>query len=128
MLRVAELVRHAVSDILARRELNDPDLEAKVVSVPRVAMSPDLKLATIYVLPLGGADPKPVLGALDRHRRFLRGEVAARVNLRFAPELRFRADTTFDNVAKIDALFRSDKVRQDLDATPPQPDDADPVA
>ncbi len=116
MLRVAELVRHASADVLARGEINDPVLETHVVTVPRVKMSPDLKLATIYVMPLGGKDVKAVIAALDRHRAFLRGEIARKVNLKFAPDIRFKMDDTFDNAAKIDALLNSEKVRRDLDA------------
>jgi ribosome-binding factor A len=123
MLRVAELVRHAMADLLSRGDLNDPVLATHVVTVPRVQMSPDLKLATLYVMPLGGGDSVPVIEALDRHRRFLRGEIAHRLNLKFAPDLRFRVDQTFDNVAKIDALLRSDKVRADLASSG---DDASP--
>ena len=110
MLRVAELIRHAVSELLSRGELNDPLLDSHPVTVPRVAMSPDLKLATIFILPLGGRDSAPVLAVLDKHRKFLRTEVAHRINLKFAPDLRFRVDTTFDNVSKIEALLNSDKV------------------
>jgi ribosome-binding factor A len=117
MLRVAELVRHAMSELLARGELNDPVLDTHVVTVPRVKMSPDLKLATIYVMPLGGADSAPVLAALARHTKFLRGEVARRINLKFAPDVRFRIDETFDDAAHIDQLLNSPQVRRDL--TPP---------
>jgi ribosome-binding factor A len=77
-------------------------------------MSPDLKLATAYVMPLGGRDEKAVLQALDRNRKALRAEVAQRVNLKFAPDLRFLRDETFDEAARIEALLRSDKVRQDI--------------
>ena len=115
MLRVAELIRHAVSDLLARSDLNDPVIDSHPITVPRVAMSPDLKLATIYVLPLGGRDSTPVLAALDRHRKMIRTEVAHRINLKFAPDVRFRLDDTFDKVSKIEALLNSDKVRRDLD-------------
>lgn len=118
MLRVGELVRHAMSDLLARGELNDPVLESHVVTVPRVKMSPDLKLATVYIMPLGGADSGPVLAALDRHRKFLRGEVARRINLKFAPDVRFRIDETFDNAAHIDRLLNSPQVRRDLPDAP----------
>jgi ribosome-binding factor A len=114
MLRVAELVRHAMSDLLSRGDLNDPVLATHVVTVPRVTMSPDLKLATLYVMPLGGQDRAPVLAALERHRRFLRSGIATRLNLKFAPEIRFRLDESFDNVAKIDALLNSERVRADL--------------
>ena len=118
MLRVAELIRHALAELLSRGGIQDPILEASIVTVPRVKMSPDLKLATVFVLPLGGKDTEAVLDALDKHRKFLRGEVARRVNLKSAPELRFKADDSFDNAAEIDALFRSEKVRQDLSTAP----------
>jgi ribosome-binding factor A len=118
MLRVAELVRHSVAGMLTRGEVNDPVLDKHVVTVSRVKMSPDLKLATVYVMPLGGKDEDEVLRALDRHKKFLRGEIAHAVNLKFAPEVRFRIDDSFDNVARIDALLNSDRVRRDLE----QPD------
>lgn len=116
MLRVGELIRHAMSDLLSRGEINDPVLETHVVTIPGVRMSPDLKLATIFVMPLGGQDVKPVITALDRHKKFLRGEIARRINLKFAPDIRFRMDESFDAAAKIDALLNSDKVRADLTA------------
>ena len=114
MLRVAELIRHAMSDLLSRGEILDPVLEKHVVTVPNVRMSPDLKLATIYVMPLGGQDAKEVIEALDRNKKFLRGEIARRVNLKFSPDLRFRKDEGFDASSKIDAILNSPKVRQDL--------------
>jgi ribosome-binding factor A len=114
MLRVAELIRHAMSDLLSRGEILDPVLEKHVVTVPNVRMSPDLKLATIYVMPLGGQDAKEVIEALDRNKKFLRGEIARRVNLKFSPDLRFRQDEGFDASSKIDAILNSPKVRQDL--------------
>ncbi len=120
MLRVAELVRHAVSEVLSRGEINDPVLETNVVTAARAKMSPDLKLATVYVMPLGGRDLDAVLSALDRHKAYLRGEVARRVNLKFAPELRFRADDAFDKFDRIDALLNSDKVKRDLAADEPE--------
>ena len=78
-------------------------------------MSPDLKLATVYVMPLGGKDVDEVLAALERHKKFLRAEVAHQVNLKFAPDVRFKADSSFDNAARIDALLRTPEVRRDLD-------------
>jgi ribosome-binding factor A len=114
MLRVAELIRHAASELLSRGEINDPVLEKHVITVPRVKMSPDLKLATLYVMPLGGKASDEVLKALDKHRAYLRGEIARKVNLKFAPDIRFKVDDTFDNFAQIDALLNSDKVRRDL--------------
>jgi ribosome-binding factor A len=114
MLRVAELIRHAMADLLTRGTINDPVLEGHVVTVPRVKMSPDLKLASVYVMPLGGKAATDVIAALDRHKKYLRTEIAHRINLKFAPEIRFKIDDSFDNVAKIDALLNTDKVKQDL--------------
>jgi ribosome-binding factor A len=114
-LRVGELIRHALAEMLARGEIHDDVLAAHVVTIPEVRMSPDLRLATIYVMPLGGKDAGPVLEALERHRRYIRGEVAEAVNLKFAPDIRFLADETFEEAARIDRLLASDKVRQDLD-------------
>jgi ribosome-binding factor A len=112
--RVAELVRHALAEVLARGDIQDPVLTSHVVTIPEVRMSPDLKLATAYVMPLGGQDERDVLAALERNRKILRQEVARRVNLKFAPDLRFRRDETFDEAARIDALLRSEKVRRDV--------------
>jgi ribosome-binding factor A len=115
MLRVAELIRHSVAESLSRGDVLDPVLETHVVTVPRVRMSPDLKLATIFVMPLGGLDSTEVIAALERNKKFLRGEVVRKVNLKFAPDIRFRLDESFENAAKIDALLNSPKVRGDLD-------------
>ncbi len=115
MLRVAELIRHSMADLLTRGGVADPVLETHVITVPKVQMSPDLKLATVFVMPLGGKDADEVLQALDRNKKFLRGEVSRKINLKFAPDFRFRVDTDFDNASKIDALLNSDKVRRDLD-------------
>ncbi|HYI88454.1 MAG TPA: 30S ribosome-binding factor RbfA [Beijerinckiaceae bacterium] len=112
--RVAELVRHALAEVLARGDLQDDVLAAHVVTIPEVRMSPDLRLATAYVMPLGGRDEDAVLAALTRNRKALRTEVAQRVNLKFAPDLRFLRDETFDEAARIDALLRSEKVKRDV--------------
>jgi ribosome-binding factor A len=114
MLRVAELIRHALSDLLSRGTIMDPALEGKVITVPDVRMSPDLKLATAYVMPLGGKDLKEVLEALERNKKALRTEVAHKISMKFAPDLRFRADTSFDYNASVDAILQSPKVKQDL--------------
>jgi ribosome-binding factor A len=114
-LRVGELVRHAVAELLQRGEIHDEVLASHALTIPEVRMSPDLRLATIFVMPLGGKDLEAVLAALDSHKRYIRGEVARAVNLKFAPDVRFRADTTFDEALRIDRLLASDKVRQDLD-------------
>ena len=115
MLRVAELIRHSMAELLARGNVLDPVLETNVVTVPRVRMSPDLKLATIFVMPLGGQNANEVIAALERNKKFLRGEVVRKVNLKFAPDIRFRMDESFENAARIDALLNSPKVRGDLD-------------
>ncbi len=83
--------------------------------MPEVRLSPDLKLATAYVIPLGGADTEAVIEALNRHTRFIRGEIAHAVNLKFAPDIRFRRDETYEEASRIDALLASPKVRQDVD-------------
>ncbi|MGB8399913.1 30S ribosome-binding factor RbfA [Bradyrhizobium sp.] len=113
-LRVGEIVRHAVADILSHGHVHDPDLEGHIITVAEVRMSPDLKLATIYVMPLGGRDTETVLAALDRNRKFLRGEIAHRVNLKFAPDIRFRADARFDEAERIEKLLRTPAVQRDL--------------
>ena len=114
--RVAELVRHALAEVLSRGDIQDPVLTSHVVTVPEVRMSPDLKLATAYIMPLGGQDERPVIEALERTKKVLRQEVARRVNLKFAPDLRFRRDETFEEAARIDALLRSEKVRRDIES------------
>jgi len=113
-LRVGEIVRHAIADILAHGSARDADLEGHIITVPEVRMSPDLKLATIYVMPLGGRDTDKVLAALDRNRKSLRGEIARRVNLKFAPDVRFRLDDRFDEAERIEKLLRTPAVRRDL--------------
>jgi ribosome-binding factor A len=113
-LRVGELVRHAVSELLTRGEVHDPVLEGHLITVPEVRMSPDLRLATIYVMPLGGKDIEQVLEALERNKRFLRGEIARHVNLKFAPDIRFHADERFDEAERIEKLLRSPAVQRDL--------------
>jgi ribosome-binding factor A len=114
-LRAGELVRHALAEILSRGEVHDPVIQARPITVPEVRMSPDLRQATVYVIPLGGRDAEAVLGALDRNKRFLRGEIARRVNLKFAPDIRFRIDERFDEAERIEKLLRSPEVRRDLD-------------
>jgi len=113
-LRVGEAVRHAVADILIHGDVHDPELEGHTITVPEVRMSPDLKLATIYVMPLGGRDTEIVVAALERNKKFLRGEVARRVNLKFAPDIRFRVDERFDEAERIEKLLRTPAVQRDL--------------
>jgi ribosome-binding factor A len=103
-----------VADILSQGSVHDADLEGHIITVPEVRMSPDLRLATIYVMPLGGRDTEIVLSALDRNRKYLRGEIAHRVNLKFAPEIRFRVDERFDEAERIEKLLRTPAVQRDL--------------
>lgn len=116
-LRIGELIRHALAEMLARGDIYDDVLATHVVTIPEVRLSPDLRLATIYVMSLGGEDVKPVLAALERHKRYIRGEIAHAVNLKFAPDIRFMADETFDEAQRIDEILRSPKVAQDLKKT-----------
>jgi ribosome-binding factor A len=126
--RVAELIRHALAEVLQRGDIQDPVLSAHVITVPEVRMSPDLKLATAYIMPLGGQNEAPVIAALERNKKALRQEVARRVNLKFAPDLRFLRDATFDEADRIDALLRTDKVRRDLETQKSDGDDSGPEA
>jgi ribosome-binding factor A len=114
-LRAGEVIRHAMAEILARGDVHDPVIETHLITVPEVRTSPDLRLATVYVMPLGGQDETDVLAALDRNKRYLRGEIARRVNLKFAPDIRFRIDERFDEAERIERLLRSPQVRRDLD-------------
>ena len=114
MLRVGELVRHALAQIFARGDIEDEALDGAVITVPEVRMSPDLKLASAYVMPLGGERAAEIVEALNRHQRFIRGRVAPEIDLKFAPEIRFFVDETFEEFGKIDALLRSDRVQRDL--------------
>ena len=114
-LRVGELIRHALADMLTRGEIHDDVLAGHVVTIPEVRISPDLRLATIYVTTLGGEDIAPVLAALDRNRKYIRSEVAHVVNLKFAPDIRFRVDDRFAEAERIDKLLRSPDVKRDLD-------------
>ena len=114
-LRVGELIRHELADMLTRGDIHDPVIQAHLITVPEVRMSPDLRLATIYVMPLGGRDVEAVIAALDRNKRYVRGEIARRVNLKFAPEIRFRADEQFDEAERIEKLLRTPAVQRDLD-------------
>jgi ribosome-binding factor A len=122
MLRVAELIRHTMAELLVRSAIGDPVLESQAITIPEVRMSPDLKLATIYVMPLGGRTIADVVAALDRHKKVLRGEIARRINLRFAPDIRFMADPSFEYAAKIDALLELPEVKRDLSKKQDKPE------
>ena len=115
-LRVGELVRHAMAELLSRGDVHDPVIAGHLITVPEVRMSPDLRLATIYVIPLGGKDESAVVAALERNKKFLRTEVAHRINLKFAPDIRFRLDDRFDEAQRIDELLRRPEVQRDLES------------
>src|SRR5881392_4118579 len=114
-LRVGELIRHALAEMLSRGDIHDAVIEGHLITVPEVRMTPDLRLATIYVMPLGGRDWKEVVAALERNKKFLRGEIAHRINLKFAPDIRFRIDDRFDEAERIEKLLRTPEIRRDLE-------------
>ncbi|MGD0420157.1 MAG: 30S ribosome-binding factor RbfA [Xanthobacteraceae bacterium] len=113
-LRVGELIRHALAELFSRGEIHDPVIETHMITVPEVHMSADLRLATIYIVPLGGRDEQKVLDALETNKRYMRGEIARRINLKFAPEIRFRIDDRFDEAERIEKLLQTPEVRRDL--------------
>ena len=113
-LRVAELIRRTLSDVLMRGDIHDPALSGISITVGEVTTSPDLKVATAYVLPLGGSQADEMLAALNANRSELRRAVNKALTLKFSPELRFRIDETFDRLDRTRALFYRDDVRRDL--------------
>src|SRR5271169_6843463 len=114
-LRVGELIRHELAEMLSRGDIHDPVIEDHLITVPEVRMSPDLRLATIYVMPMGGRNAEKVVAAFEQHKKFLRAEIAHRINLKFAPDIRFRIDERFEEAERVDKLLRSPDVKRDLD-------------
>lgn len=123
MLRVGELIRHAMTEILARGDMPDPVFAQAFVTIPEVRMSPDLRLATIFVTLHDRKSEKPVFAALEANKRMLRTDIAHRVNLKFAPDIRFRLDDRLEEVSKIEALLRSPRVQRDIAKPLPGVDD-----
>lgn len=113
-LRVGEMIRHALAEMLTRGDIHDDVIAAHVITISEVRMSPDLKLAKAYVMPLGGEDIEPVIKALTRHKGIIRRDIARAVQLKYAPDLKFFADESFDEANRIDALLHSPQVRRDL--------------
>jgi ribosome-binding factor A len=111
---VGELIRHELASIFARNELRDPDLEGRIITCSEVRVSPDLRHATVFVSDLGGAHTNEVVRGLARCRKFLRGEIGHRIETKFTPDLKFVADTLFDDAARMEALLKSDKVARDV--------------
>ena len=116
MLRIAEQVRAAITQVLQRGDVRDPVIEKTLIAISEVRMSPDLKIATAFVTPLGVSDHSEVIEALNKHAKYIRGRLGPQLRqLKYMPEVRFRDDTSFDNYKKIDALLRSPEVSRDLD-------------
>jgi ribosome-binding factor A len=125
-LRVGEIMRHAVASVLARGQIMDPDLDGKIITVPEVRLSPDLKIATVYVMPLGGVGGKIVVKALARNVRYIKGELGKQMrDMKFMPELRFRFDEQFDEAARIDRLLHDPRVVRDTREQPAAQDNVD---
>ena len=114
-LRVGEMIRHALSDMLIRGDIHDDVIASHVITVSEVRMSPDLKVAKVFIMPLGGQDVDAVVTALNNNKRFIRGEIAHKVHLKYAPEIRFLTDESFEEANRIDEILESPKVRRDLD-------------
>lgn len=114
LLRVGENVRHALSAVLARGEVMDDDLKGKSITVTEVRVSPDLRHANIFVMPLGGDADGKVVKALNRHSHYLRGQISHALVMKYMPELRFMIDESFDEAGHIDAILRDPRVARDL--------------
>ena len=113
-LRVGEMLRHALAELLRRDEIRDPDLSGISVTVTQVKPSPDMRHATAFVEPLGGKNAKAVVDALNRHKGFIRGEIGHQIALKFTPDFRFVEDTSFAEAQKIETLLKSSRVARDL--------------
>ncbi len=122
-LRVGEMIRHVLSDVLTRGDVHDPDLESRIITVTEVRVSPDLRHARVAIEPLGGEGEKDVLAALKRSRKFLRGELGRHMTTKYTPDLTFEIDESFAEGARIDAILRSPKVRRDVEADDAADDD-----
>ena len=126
-LRVGELIRRTLADVLARGDVHDPDLAAMSITVGEVTVSPDLKVATAWVLPLGGEGRERAIEGLARVKGELRRAISREMTLKFAPDLRFRIDETFDRLDDTRRLFAQDNVARDVAAVDGEDDDADGV-
>ena len=124
-LRVGEMLRHALAEILYRNEIRDPDLDGVSVTITQVKPSPDMRYATVYCEPLGGENAKEIVAALNRHKGFLRGEMGHRIAIKFTPELRFVEDESFAEAQKIENILKSERVSRDLAASDEDAEDQD---
>ena len=116
-LRVGEMLRHALAEVLRENDIRDPDLDGVSVTITQIKPSPDMRYATVYCEPLGGGNAKQIIGALNRHKGFLRGEMGHRITMKFTPDLRFVEDESFAEAQKIEDILKSDRVSRDLAAT-----------
>ncbi|HEY0302346.1 MAG TPA: 30S ribosome-binding factor RbfA [Rhizomicrobium sp.] len=115
-LRVGEMLRHALAEILRRGDIRDPDLAGVSVTITQVKPSPDMRYATVFCEPLGGRSVKPVIAALNKHKGYLRGEMGRLIAMKFTPDLRFVEDASFAEAQKIETILKSSRVQQDLKA------------
>ena len=115
-LRVGEELRHVIATILERGEIRDPDVAGRALTVTEVSVSPDLRNALVYIVPLGGGETKKLLAGLKRAKSYLRHEMARMIQLRMVPELSFTSDSTFDTASRIDELLHSPEVLRDIEA------------
>jgi ribosome-binding factor A len=113
-LRVGELIRHALADFFLRDSVSDDELKGILLTVTEVKASPDLRQATVFLMPSGAADHQKAVAAVARHKKFLRGELARRIELRYVPELVFALDDSFDNARRIEEILHSPEVERDL--------------
>ncbi len=113
-LRAGELIKHSLAEIFQTADIRDSELEGEILNVAEVRVSPDLKHATVYTSSLGGKNSEDIARALNRHQRYLRGELARRIELKYVPELVFRGDHAIDAAERIDQLLRSPDVARDL--------------
>ena len=124
-LRMGELIRKALSDILTQGLVNDERLEAAVITVSEARVSPDLKNVTVFTLPLGGKNQDAIIEAMNDHKKFIRGQLSRFVTMKYTPQLKFELDTSFDNFSKIDTVLRSPNVARDLELDQKRDEDGD---
>lgn len=124
-LKVGELIRRTISDALLRGDLHDPDLARMYVSINEVRVTADLRIATVFALPLGGKDAEEAVKALSNHKHELRQLIAKTTGLKFTPDLRFKVDDTFDQMDETRRLFDNEVVQRDIAASKPSQDDSD---
>ena len=115
-LRVGEMLRHSLAEVLRQGDIRDPDLVGVSVTITQVKPSPDMRHATVFCEPLGGKNAKEVVAALNRHKGYLRGEIGRTITMKFTPDLRFVEDESFAEAQKIETILKSSRVQRDLQA------------